>query len=85
VLSVVSLLLTSDGLSALCGFQDVSVRGVGARGGVARLFRGRSLGFWPRAELSSMGACVGVVMREDLFALHCAGDNSAYTRSRKRQ
>jgi len=63
VLSVVSLLLTCDGLSALCGFQEVSVRGVGARGGVAGLLRGRSVGFWPRAELSSMKERVwGVVI-----------------------
>ncbi len=34
--------------------QDVSVRGVGARGGVAGLLRGRSAGFWPRAKLSSI-------------------------------
>ena len=37
-----------------------------------------------RAEFD-VGACVGRRDREDLFALHCAGQDSAHTRSRKRQ
>jgi hypothetical protein len=66
VRSVVSLLLTCDGPPALCGFQKVSVRGVGARGGIAGLWRGWFVVLWSRAELR---ACVG---RRHMRGLICA-------------